>query len=54
MENGNRKVPALPEPDVVKAENKRLAVQFKAQHGLVVAFFLLLLYVSSDAIQFIN
>jgi len=30
-------------PQDVKADNKQLAVQFKAQHGLVVAFFLLLL-----------
>ena len=30
-------------PKDVKAENKRLEVQFKAQHGIVVAFFTLLL-----------
>jgi hypothetical protein len=31
-------------PRDVKAEDKRLAVQFKAQHGLIVAFFILILY----------
>lgn len=30
-------------PGDLKAANKRLEVQFKAQHGLVVAFFLLIL-----------
>lgn len=31
----------------LKAENKRLAVTFKAQHGLIVAFFTLILYVDN-------
>lgn len=30
-------------PGEVKADRKQLAIQFKAQHALVVAFFLLLL-----------
>lgn len=28
----------------LKADNQRLSVQFKAQHGLLVLFFILLLY----------
>ena len=40
MEDGEPKQPAVKD---TKAEDQRLAVQFKAQHGLVVAFFLLLL-----------
>lgn len=35
--------PRNPKPGDVKAENKRLEVQFKAQHILVIAFFLLIL-----------
>jgi hypothetical protein len=34
-------------PQDLKAENKRLAVQFKAQHALVVGFFTLIAYVLS-------
>lgn len=33
-----------PSKDEVRAENKRLEVQFKAQHGLMLAFFALILY----------
>lgn len=33
-------------PQDLKAENKRLAVQFKAQHALMVGFFTLIAYVS--------
>lgn len=29
----------------LKTQNQRASVQFRTQHGLVVAFFLLLLYV---------
>ena len=32
-------------PQDLKAENKRLAVQFKAQHALMVGFFTLIAYV---------
>jgi hypothetical protein len=32
-------------PQDLKAENKRLAVQFKAQHALMVGFFSLIAYV---------
>jgi GPI ethanolamine phosphate transferase 3 subunit O len=38
--------PKRPSNEELKAENERLAVQFKAQHGLVVAFFVLILCVS--------
>jgi len=41
MEDGERNGDAGEE---LKAQNQRAAVQFKAQHALVVAFFLLLLY----------
>ncbi len=37
--------PDGPAGEDLKAQNQRAAVQFKAQHALVVAFFLLLLYV---------
>lgn len=40
MENGTPKGEASKD---IKAENNRLSVQFKAQHGLVVAFFILIL-----------
>lgn len=44
MEDGEGVVrPAAGEGEV-KAERKQLAIQFKAQHALVVAFFILLLY----------
>jgi hypothetical protein len=36
-------------PQDLKAENKRLAVQFKAQHALVVGFFTLIAYVLSNS-----
>jgi phosphatidylinositol glycan class O len=40
----NAAAPKGKAPRDVKAEDKRLAVQFKAQHGLIVAFFVLILY----------
>ena len=42
-ENGAARKPAIED---VREQNKTAAVQFKAQHGLLVAFFLLILYFS--------
>ena len=43
MEDDEPGQPASSKGDL-KADNQRLSVQFKAQHGLLVLFFILLLY----------
>lgn len=47
MDGATEKAP--PTEEDVKAQNKELSVQFKAQHALVIGWFTLILYVMHRA-----